>query len=310
MKGCCCDSILAAENGNKALCKLLIPKMNPETINAVTQDGKTALHIAAKQGTNEVCELLIPNMTSNDIKVHDAYNKTALYYAQENGFDSITNAIQSKLLTLAIKLDEAEKLINEMSEQGLARTDKEGNIENNINWVDKYNQTVLHHASSNGNIKIVEHLLKNGADVNLKDDSDITALQLAVLDNHKDVVAVLLKNNADPNVKGYSGLTALHIAAENGNIEILTQLIESGGNAKAVNDHKSSVMHSVAVGIIEGKDKCWELIKVLYEKQVDPLAENDMGKSARDLLEEYDLEYADTYDDKLVVLGYYDDSSD
>ena len=167
---------------------------------------------------------------------------------------------------------------------------------NNVNSVDKYNQTLLHHSSSNGNIKIVKYLIKTGADVNLKDDFNITPLLLAVFNNHEDMVYCLLKNQADPNIKGYSGLTALHFAAENGNIVNFTHLIEFGGNTRAVNDNESSVMHSVALGIINGNNKCWDLINVLRDKQIDPLAKNDMGKSARNLLEEHNFEYSNRYD--------------
>jgi len=59
---------------------------------------------------------------------------------------------------------------------------------------------------------IVTSLLDNGADVNLKDQSDTTALQFALVYCGYDVVETLVKAGADVNARDKKGHTPLGIA--------------------------------------------------------------------------------------------------
>ena len=58
-------------------------------------------------------------------------------------------------------------------------------------------------------IKIVELLLKNGADLNIQEKIGYTALMYAAGKLNKEVVEILLKNGTDPNIQDYRGNIAL-----------------------------------------------------------------------------------------------------
>lgn len=67
-----------------------------------------------------------------------------------------------------------------------------------------------------GNAKIIEILLKYGADVNSKSDSGDTPLHIAAQDGHTKIVEILLKSGADVNSLDSRDQTPLHFAGYNG----------------------------------------------------------------------------------------------
>jgi ankyrin repeat protein len=62
-----------------------------------------------------------------------------------------------------------------------------------------YGNTPLKIASVQGDTPLVEALLAAGADVNARNEDDMTALHYAVSQGHADVVRVLMLAGADPN---------------------------------------------------------------------------------------------------------------
>lgn len=58
---------LAALRGLEDVCKLLIPKMAPASLNAVNRDGQTALHLAEK-GYYKGIYMLLPDLTGKTLE--------------------------------------------------------------------------------------------------------------------------------------------------------------------------------------------------------------------------------------------------
>jgi hypothetical protein len=76
------------------------------------------------------------------------------------------------------------------------------------------------------NIEIVKLLLDKGADVNLTDKYGNTPLHLAASDGHIEIVKLLLEKGSDVNSKRRNdGTTPLYWAALNGHIEIVKLLL-------------------------------------------------------------------------------------
>ena len=92
-------------------------------------------------------------------------------------------------------------------------------------------ETPLMKSAYEGNLENVKNLIKNGANVNAKDNFGRTALLLAC-GNLKglQVVQYLLKNGADIEIETINGLNALIWAAFNGNIKVVKELIKNGAD--------------------------------------------------------------------------------
>ena len=94
--------------------------------------------------------------------------------------------------------------------------------------------TLLMTAASNGNVPLVEFLLRMRANLRKNNRFGESALALAALNGHDDVVRILVEAGAQINSSGWG---ALHYAVFNGHAEIVRYLIEKGGdvNARAPN---------------------------------------------------------------------------
>lgn len=65
----------------------------------------------------------------------------------------------------------------------------------NINHVDSDEQTALHIAAANGNIKVARLLIENGANVSSVDNYGWTALHIAASEGHPEFVEFLIQVN-------------------------------------------------------------------------------------------------------------------
>ena len=77
--------------------------------------------------------------------------------------------------------------------------------------VDKHGNTLLILAADNGDVELVELLLKHGADIDIK-VWDETALSIAVSKRRTEIVKLLLSHDADPLLRVWIDSTALTYA--------------------------------------------------------------------------------------------------
>ena len=107
----------------------------------------------------------------------------------------------------------------------------------NINQKDKYGNTPLHYSSfvlSMEDMKIMMALIKLGADVNIKNNFEETALHTAVCDTPYEVVKAFIDAGADVNAKDEFGHTILHEASGfNSHPEVIKLLINAGADVNA-----------------------------------------------------------------------------
>ena len=79
-----------------------------------------------------------------------------------------------------------------------------------------------------GDLEKVEEAIKNGTDVNAKDDNGWTALYYAAYFGHANVVDVLLGHGVNIDAKGMYGRTALSWATSRGSTEVAELLRKYG----------------------------------------------------------------------------------
>uniref|UniRef100_A0AC34QCX5 ANK_REP_REGION domain-containing protein n=1 Tax=Panagrolaimus sp. JU765 TaxID=591449 RepID=A0AC34QCX5_9BILA len=89
--------------------------------------------------------------------------------------------------------------------------------------------TPLHYACLAGNLAIVEHLIKCGADVNRQQKkSSMTPLHFACQSGNDQVVELLLVNKGDPSITDSYGNTTLHYAVRcMDNVEVIKAIINA-----------------------------------------------------------------------------------
>ncbi len=99
-------------------------------------------------------------------------------------------------------------------------------VENDAD-VNKSGWAPLHYAATAGNVPIIELLLDNSAYIDAESPNGSTPLMMAAMYGTPESVKVLIQAGADLNVKNQLGLTALDFAVR-GNRQNAKELIETG----------------------------------------------------------------------------------
>ena len=84
--------------------------------------------------------------------------------------------------------------------------------------------------------EIQEILINSGADLNIKDDQESTALRWAIVGKYTKLIQALIKAGADPNIKDRTGENALFPAIRNRlDAQPIQMLIDGGADINAQN---------------------------------------------------------------------------
>ena len=100
----------------------------------------------------------------------------------------------------------------------------------NVNLTDDYNTTALMMAALTGNLIACQELLNRGADINAAEKYGDTALIMATINGHLDVVRLLLQNGAAVNAQNNRGATSLIYATQHNDYEIVKLLYSHNVN--------------------------------------------------------------------------------
>jgi len=156
-------------------------------VNATDDKGRIPLHLAAKIGRYSIVEYLVEH--GSDVHKKDDLHKTPLVYAIEKNrikvivyLSKVVNKTERKEDEDALFLSVRAGDLNTLS-YNLTRRD--------INSVNKDGKTVLHIASEEGKLEIVNFLLDMGADRTILDYDGRNALSYAKLTGNKELIKVL-----------------------------------------------------------------------------------------------------------------------
>ena len=144
-----------------------------------------------------------------DFKIKDNFGKTALDYAIEhNRVEMIEYLALSGADTNGLDVDEV-----------LKDAHKKIKTQEFITETHKYNP----------DLNKIRSCIAAGAEVNVKDNHDWTALMYAAYYGNTEIIKLLLSAGADVNTENnYNDWTALMLAKKNGHSEIVKLLIDSG----------------------------------------------------------------------------------
>lgn len=196
--------IRACNTGNTDMVRFLIDHVNNLNINLTDQHGYSALHYSCQYGYNDIVRLILqqakPVVTLSTIeKTLGKYDENILkklidiYKAQNN--------YSAELLSVLAKGPASLSLL----QYALGNKNNENSASDNI---------FLSACQSSGNIDIVTWLLNEGGGYKSRintcvDAEGRTGLMLAVLNHDESIVELLLANGADPQVKDYSNCDAV-----------------------------------------------------------------------------------------------------
>ena len=190
--------MFASHFGNLKIVKKLITA--GVEIDATDKDGNTALLIASKLGYDKVVEFLVES--NADINVQDNLGWTSLMRA--------VNANHPKVVRLLLQ-------------HSRSQVESSGH---------STGETALWLATSHGFLSIVKMLINHGANVNTQDKLKRTPLMVAAFAFYYDICVVLLDNGADLEMQDIDNKTALDWAkkTESNNSTIIKLLEDKMSN--------------------------------------------------------------------------------
>jgi serine/threonine-protein phosphatase 6 regulatory ankyrin repeat subunit B len=183
---------------------------------------------------------------------------TPLYWASKNGHADIVKLLLEKgadasIRTRTAKFSGADISVNGGKEIVFAETKKtpleiasENGHKDIVQLLEKPTKEMgLIIASEDNNIKEVQTLLDQGADVNLRRVSNrSTALWIASYRGYAKLVKLLLEKGADSSISNsIDGITPIYVASQNGHTDIVRLLLDNGAdvNAKEINKDVSAL---------------------------------------------------------------------
>ncbi len=184
----------AAQEGMTGLMEILLSK-NADC-DSVSKNGSTPLFFAVARGSLQAVKLLIK--AGANINARDSSNTTPFMNAVFANKSEIADFFMTNYPATLSSLNTNEK------------------------------NRLLLAAAENANIKIIEKLIKNGADINAYGAYGNTALHLSVIRSNLEIIDFLIKAGADINCRNSAGQTPLHLAAEADNGELMALLKQYG----------------------------------------------------------------------------------
>ena len=118
----------------------------------------------------------------------------------------------------------------------------------NVNATEADGSTAIMYAAANGDLDVVNALIKAGANVKLKNQLGTSAITEASIIGSAPIISALLKAGADPNFKTPNAETPLMEAARSGKVDAAKALLDAGAdiNAKETWGEQSALMWAAA----------------------------------------------------------------
>jgi ankyrin repeat protein len=173
----------------------VIEKLLDEGVDINMTLHRTALHAAAENGNLEIVELLIAR--GADLNLQDNHGRIPMYVALANYQSEIAKRLAEEEFDVQILAADGSTLLMAAAraeDVDLVRWALDRGIEVNAIRPKKNHATALMIAAGKGNPEIVELLLARGADPDLTNHEDRTALDLAKSKEVKDLLRATAAN--------------------------------------------------------------------------------------------------------------------
>ncbi len=156
------------------------------------------------------------------------------------------------------------------------KADSSNCTDNNINSDganDKYGNSALIYAATNGYGGCAAHLIENGADPNAPDKWGTTPMVAASINNMDHIVTLLVQKKADIETPNKNGLTPLMLAAQAGNLNATKALLNNNANVNAIDKAGNTAL----IYSCSNSNSNLELVKLLVDKGADINVQGGLG---------------------------------
>ena len=228
--------------GSKEVAELLIAK--GADVNAKGAYGWTPLHIAAVFDRIKVAQTLIAKGADINAWTGSQYfNRTPLFLARSPEMAKLLIAkgadvnAKNKHGRTPLHMARSKAIAKILLAAGAKINIKEDNAQNGKSTA------LLHNAAQIGFKELVQQLIKDGANVAIRDEDRRTPLHYATT---KEVAALLM---LDVNARDKSGNTPLHLAVDRGSQDIAELLIANGARVNVRNENGQTPLYrAIAIG--------------------------------------------------------------
>jgi ankyrin repeat protein len=151
-----------------------------------------------------------------------------------------------------------------------------------LNKGDQAGKTALSHAAESGKVDLTRKLIESGADVNKRDLVGGNSVLWAAGLGNADTLAIVVEAGGNVDVKDINGLTPLQWAAQTGKTDSMKILIDGGADVNATDglNGESVLMRAARSGKTES-------INLLLENGADPSIKTKIGGNALHISSEY-----------------------
>ena len=164
------------------------------SVNSKDHTGRTPLHLACTEGHCEIVQLLVDHGADLDSK--DQWGHQPLTEALINDRKEIVEMLKNFGASQSLESrGELEDLLREQAFSGnltIVKCLVENGV--SVNAADYMGRTALHIASQQGHYRLVDFLIKNGADIDLKDRDNLSAIDFAKLGDQLGNKSFVLKS--------------------------------------------------------------------------------------------------------------------
>ncbi len=263
----------AASNGSVALLELLLA--NNAQVDAPNNKGETALHCAVLHEKVDAVNFLLAH--DAPIEATNNVGDKALHYAAYRGSVGLLELLLANNAQIDARNDHGGTalhcaVLNEKVEAASFLLAYDAPLL--VDATSHVGNTALYYAAYKGSVGLLELLLSNNAQIDVRNDKGETVLHYAVLHEQAEAVKCLLAHDAPIEATNNVGDTALHAAAIEGSAGLLELLLAKNAQIDARNEDGNTALH---LAVLHEKV---DAVKCLLAHDAPIEATNNVGNKA------------------------------
>ena len=255
-------------------------------VDAEDNNRSTPLHVISKYGNVKAARLLLEHGASVDAL--DSNHSTPLHFALRGKNVEVARLLLEHGANINAQNKEGhtpQHLLLAMGSQVIDTMWFFLERDADVDAVDNNHSTLLHEASSYGNVKVAQLLLERGANINARNKEGHTPLHRVLVRlgyfggaDCFDIIQLLFEHGADVDALDDAQSAPLHVASQSGSTEATRLLLEHGAVVDARDNKDSTPLH---VASQCGKA---EVARLLLEHGANINARNKEDQTPRHLL--------------------------